>query len=182
MATSHILFLTGLPGVGKTTVIRRVATALGDWHLSGFTTEEIRQDGSRQGFLLKTFDGRQEVLAHVSISKSQRVGRYGVRTETMDAVSESCLTPRDDADAYLVDEVGRMECLSARFVAALRTLLASEHLVVATVAKRGSGLIAEVKRWPHAELWEVSKANRDGLPNRVMRWLENRRSGSPGPL
>lgn len=40
----HILLLTGPPGVGKTTVVRRVAAELGARRIRGFTTEEIRED------------------------------------------------------------------------------------------------------------------------------------------
>jgi nucleoside-triphosphatase THEP1 len=42
------------------------------------------------------------------------------------------------ADALLLDEIGRMECLSPRFVAAVRALLARPPApIVATVALRG---------------------------------------------
>ena len=38
----HALLLTGPPGVGKTTVVRRVVVDLGASRARGFTTEEIR--------------------------------------------------------------------------------------------------------------------------------------------
>jgi len=41
--------LTGVPGVGKTTLLRRVAAALVGRRPSGFTTEEIRTAGERVG-------------------------------------------------------------------------------------------------------------------------------------
>jgi nucleoside-triphosphatase len=48
------LLLTGRPGVGKTTVIKKVAEALGD-RAGGFYTEEIRgAEGRRRGFQLVT--------------------------------------------------------------------------------------------------------------------------------
>ncbi|MCL6508666.1 MAG: AAA family ATPase, partial [Bryobacteraceae bacterium] len=42
--------LTGPPGCGKTTVLRRVVELLGDLRLAGFYTEEIRERGRRVGF------------------------------------------------------------------------------------------------------------------------------------
>ncbi|MBU4398537.1 MAG: nucleoside-triphosphatase, partial [Planctomycetes bacterium] len=45
------LLLTGPPGCGKTTVVRRVIERLCDHRLAGFYTKEIRQQGSRVGFL-----------------------------------------------------------------------------------------------------------------------------------
>jgi nucleoside-triphosphatase THEP1 len=54
----YVLLLTGAPGVGKTTVIRRVATLLETRQLRGFYTEEIREGGERRGFRLLAFRGR----------------------------------------------------------------------------------------------------------------------------
>ena len=51
------LLLTGAPGVGKTTVIRRLATCLAGKQLGGFFTEEIREGGERKGFRLSGFAG-----------------------------------------------------------------------------------------------------------------------------
>ena len=70
---THALLLTGSPGVGKTTVIRRVAAELPGWHARGFTTEEIRVGGRRTGFGLETLDGRAETLAHVDLSYCQEL-------------------------------------------------------------------------------------------------------------
>ena len=60
------LFLTGWPGVGKTTVIKAVVQTLGEG-ADGFYTEEIRERGKRQGFRLVRFLGgcrRRPVLAN----------------------------------------------------------------------------------------------------------------------
>jgi len=46
----HVLLLTGTPGIGKTTVIRRAADRLRDKGLRGFYTEEIREKGSDAAF------------------------------------------------------------------------------------------------------------------------------------
>jgi nucleoside-triphosphatase len=88
----------------------------------------------------------------------------------VDEAAEAALAA-GNADVYLVDEIGKMECLSPRFVEAMRALLASAATVVATVARRGQGFIAEVKQRKGAELWEVTRANRDELPARALAWI-----------
>ena len=167
---ARVLLITGTPGVGKTTLIRRVAEGLSGRPLGGFYTEELREAGQRTGFRLVDFAGGALTFAHVAFH-GPRVSRYGVDVAALDARAEALLAPREAVAVYLVDEIGKMECLSPRFVAAMRRLLASDRLVVASVAKQGEGLIAEAKRWPGTTLWEVTRANRDRLPDEVLAWL-----------
>ncbi|NTU42452.1 MAG: hypothetical protein HGA78_05275 [Nitrospirales bacterium] len=62
--TKHIL-ITGLPGVGKPTIIKRLAESLRDLHPSGFFTAEIRERGERKGFELRDLSGEgKKLLAH----------------------------------------------------------------------------------------------------------------------
>jgi nucleoside-triphosphatase len=78
MAAASVLLLTGAPGIGKTTVIGRVAERLKGKKLGGFYTEEIRDGGERRGFQLVGFDGTERVIAHIGFPKTHRVGKYGV--------------------------------------------------------------------------------------------------------
>jgi nucleoside-triphosphatase len=166
-----VLLLTGAPGVGKTTVIRAVAAALSGRRLAGFFTEEIRAGRERQGFALVTLDGRRARMADVSRPGTPRVGKYGVDVDVVDGMARSALSGREDIELYLVDEIGKMECLSRVFVEAVRALLDTATPVVATVAARGGGFIEEVKRRTDAVVWEVSRANRDAAPARVLGWV-----------
>jgi nucleoside-triphosphatase len=168
----HILLLTGVPGIGKTTVIRDVARVLPAGSLRGFYTQEIREHGRRMGFRLTTFHGEEGVMAHVDFPHRAQVGKYRVDVATVDRLAEAALRPAHVTNVYLVDEIGKMECLSQRFVTALRTLLASENLVVATVARKGGGLIREVKARNDVQIWEVTRANRNDLSGEVLAWLQ----------
>ena len=165
-ACTHLL-LTGRPGVGKTTVIMRLAERLANRRVAGFYTQEIREGGRRQGFRATTFSGEIIVLAHIEIRSRQRVGRYGVDV----AAFERLVLPelRRPCDAVIIDEIGKMECFSSPFVDAVRGLLDGSTPVIATVAVSGGGFIAEAKGRSGAELWEVTTANRDELPHRLAR-------------
>lgn len=169
----NALLLTGRPGIGKTTVIRRVADALKGERIAGFYTEELRSRGERTGFRIVTLDGRSRQLASVDIRSPHRVGKYGVDVSAVDAIAEATLA-RQSADLFLVDEIGKMECFSIAFVEAVRHLLAADRVIVASVALKGGGLIEEVKRLPGVALREVTAQNRDRLPPEVIQWANER--------
>jgi nucleoside-triphosphatase len=171
--TGPRLLVTGPPGVGKTTVMVRLARALSGLKLSGFLTEEMRERGERLGFrAMPLAAGEPRTIAHASFP-APRVGRYGVDVAAIDAISDLALAGSPEVDLHLIDEVGRMECLSPRFVVRLRELLAAGAPLIATVAARGSGLIEEVKRRPDVEIFEVTRADRDGLPARLAARVTN---------
>ncbi len=76
-----------------------------------------------------------------------------------------------------------MVCLSDRFVAAMTALLDSGRPLVATVARLGGGLIERAKARPDVMVLEVTRANRDALPDEVVARLGALRPPSvpPGP-
>jgi nucleoside-triphosphatase len=169
--TNHVLLLTGVPGVGKTTVIRRVAEHVNKKQVLGFYTEEIRQNGHREGFRLVSFNGREKVIAHVKFPKHYLVGKYGVDVDAIDEMSKALLVPSGRSILYIIDEIGKMECHSQCFTNAVRELLHGGYIIIATVGLKGSGFIAEVKRQTSL-LWEVKHDNRDAMPRRVLDWLD----------
>lgn len=165
-----LLLLTGPPGSGKTTALHRAAERLHGRRLGGFYTEEIRRAGERRGFRAVTFDGETRDLARIDRPGAPRVGRYGVDLTVMDWLAAR-LRAHGTVDAWLVDEIGKMECLSPAFVTAMRRLLDGRTPIVATVALRGGGFIAEIKRRPDATLLSVTRATRDQLPDAIVDWL-----------
>lgn len=169
MGSAPHLFLTGLPGCGKTTVIQNVLKEIGPQvPVSGFFTSEIRKDGLRVGFSVRTTAGKVGLLAHVDFKGHYRVGRYGVDVTGFEELVLPCLTPGRYA-FYVIDEVGKMECLSEKFCAAVRRLLSREIPVLGTVALRGGGFMAEIRNHPGITLWEVTAANRSILPEKILK-------------
>lgn len=156
------ILLTGLPGCGKTTAIMNIIASLDAEKVAGFYTQEIRENNNRRGFRWKRLDGAAGILAHVDIKGRFKVGKYGVDV----AGFEKSVVPvldaeQTDVELFVIDEIGKMECLSETFVAAARSLFASDKSILATVARKGAGLISEVKNYPDKQLFNLTGENRD---------------------
>jgi len=159
----HKILLTGPPGCGKTTAVMKIVEALGTARIAGFYTQEIRERRRREGFRWHRLDGRTGVLAHVDIKSKYRVSKYGVDIESFDREAVPVLDPGASVDLFVIDEIGKMECFSERFVEAVRRLLDSDKSVLATVALKGDGLTREVKSRPGIELLHLTTENRDEI-------------------
>ena len=116
------LLLTGIPGIGKTTLIRKVAMSLAEHCFSGFVTDEIRGERGREGFRLITFKGQEATMAHVDLRSPYRVGKYRVDVHTIDRLAKTALRIEPNIELYLIDEIGKMECLSNIFVTGMRSV------------------------------------------------------------
>ena len=166
------LFLTGVPGVGKTTVIRAIVERLDELTCAGFYSEEKRQGGQRVGFRVVTLDGKEAKLASVG-RKEPTVGRYSVHVEEFEKLVLPDLDPRTTpADLYVIDEIGKMELLSREFRTRITDLLAHPTNLLATIAKKGKGFVQQIKARNDIELIEVTRTNRDQLPDKIARKIK----------
>jgi nucleoside-triphosphatase len=156
------ILITGPPGSGKTTLIEKIVSGT-DVPVTGFLTREIRERGARVGFSIETFDGRQEMLAHVRLGSPFRVGKYGVKTETLEALAVPSLCASAEGTLVVIDEIGKMECISASFKRAVLAVLDSSNPVLATIAERGDAFIEGIKSRNDATLCRITGGNRERL-------------------
>ena len=170
----NVLLITGTPGIGKTTIIKKVAASVSDLNIGGFYTEEILAHNIRHGFELITFRGQRLIMAHIDIDSAYRVGKYGVDVAAIDTTVANTLSEGTNADLFIIDEIGRMECFSELFEREVSSLLDSGKPVVATIALKGGGFISSVKNIAGVELWEITKKNRDVMPLKIESWLMTR--------
>ncbi len=161
---SKNILITGLPGSGKTTLIQKLAEDLRECGPAGFYTEEIRSLGIRKGFKLTSLDRKTTGrLAHVDLEGPHRVGKYGVDLEGFERFLVSLTLLDRSSHIVIIDEIGKMECLSAKFRDLVASLLDSPAPVIATIALKAGGFISEVKHRPGILLYELTERNRDAL-------------------
>ena len=180
---SSKILITGLPGCGKTTAVMKIISNLDPGKVTGFYTQEIREDDTRTGFSWNRLpgsagtpwpdgDGASGILAHTDVKSPHKVGKYSIDV----AGFEKSVVPvldieRADAELFIIDEIGKMECFSKKFVTAIHQLFASDKSVLATVAKKGKGLISEVKKCPGTQLFNLTTQNRDKIITEISQTL-----------
>jgi nucleoside-triphosphatase len=173
---ADILLITGRPGVGKTTLIRRLADPLGR-RAAGFYTEEIRESGERVGFRLVTLDGRTAVFAHAGWAGQapHRVGRYGVDLDVLDRIGVQALRQGvKRRRVILVDEIGKMELASDAFRTAMEEAASGAAPVIAAITVAPHPWADAFKQRPGVIAYEVTTANRDQVLEAAQKWLATR--------
>jgi nucleoside-triphosphatase len=175
-AIRHVL-VTGRPGIGKTTLICDVARRLSRLRPAGFYTQEIRGESTRTGFRVVLLPAsrasgrmRDLILSHVEYGPP-RVGRYGVNVAGFERLLRNLDLSHSAGPFVVIDEIGKMECLSPLFVQEMTALLDSSRRVLATIALKGDGFIRTVKARQDIELLTVNIQNRDELVQRITKIL-----------
>jgi len=166
------IFLTGRPGVGKTTALLKAVELLKaeGARVGGMVSREVREGGVRVGFeIIDLATGRRGWLAHVRQREGPRLGKYRVNLRDLEEVGVGAiLSAIEEADLIVIDEVGPMELFSPKFVEAVRRALACGKPVLGTIHYRARGpLLDEVRRSPFVRIITVDLSNRDELPERV---------------
>jgi nucleoside-triphosphatase len=166
------IFLTGRPGIGKTTAVIRAVEQL-DVPMHGFNTRELREDGSRLGFEIRDLQGNTATMAHVDFDGPPSVSKYGVDPGAVDRVGVAALCRAlDERTAAVLDEVGRMELASERFLEVLEELLDADIPVLGTVHAKQDDWAGRIRGREDAEVLTLTRDNRDDVPETVARRLE----------
>ena len=165
------ILVTGLPGCGKTTGVMQIIEELDCQKAAGFYTQEIRRNGTRKGFRWIGLDGTSGILAHVDIKGRFRVGKYGVDVGGFEEQVIPMLDLEEGTELFIIDEIGKMECLSGKFVGAVRRLFEADKSVLATVAQKGSGLISEVKNYPGVRVFTLTRQGFDKTVTEILEIL-----------
>ena len=161
--------ITGTSGSGKTTLLRRLAKELAHFHPVSFYTQEIREGGIRKGFTLNGLDRCSGVLAHADFPHEFRVGRYGVDVAGFKDFINRISFSDQKTKLVMIDEIGKMECFSQKFEMLISDLVDSQKLLIATVARKGGGLIDIIKSRPNIQLLEVTRKNQGALISKILK-------------
>ncbi len=169
------LLLTGIPQIGKTTLIKKAVQVLGD-RAGGFYTEEIFGPGGRKGFRLITLDGQTITLAHKDFRGPHvpRVGRYGVDVANLERVGIPAIRRAiEKQQVVIIDEIGKLELFSTAFCNTTMEAILSRSVVLGSIIAKPDPRADLFKTLAQVTLWTVELRNRDALHTQIHAWLGN---------
>ena len=154
------ILISGCPGVGKSTLIRKIIENL-NCTLDGFFTEEKKEKGKRTGFFITDFLGNREILAHLDLNSPFRAGYYGVNVEAFETIGYPALRRAlEIADLIVIDEIGEMEMDSEKFCEMLVKVFTSDKPLLAAIKAKDCGLTAKLKARNDTRIFHLTKGNR----------------------
>jgi len=159
--------LTGKPGIGKTTICRKVAKRY-DGEVGGTLCGEVRRDGRRIGFEIEDLATGETGWLAKKDAPGPSVGSYGVQLDDLEEIGVTAIrNALDDADLVVIDEVGPMELKSDTFVETVEDALNSDRDLLLVVHQKSNHPVVRRAR-DEAEILTVTKENRDRLPGQIL--------------
>jgi len=163
------LLITGPPGCGKTTLVKRIADDV-SYPVNGFFTAEIRKGGMRVGFEVESFAGEKSILSHVDIRSKNRVGKYGVDIETFEKIALTEINSAISAKSLLIiDEIGKMELYSARFRELIMEAFNSEIPIIATILYKPHPFCDRLKSAENVYIVQIRRDNLESSLKEILK-------------
>jgi nucleoside-triphosphatase len=169
--------ITGLPGAGKTYALRRVIEMLETEKLvvGGMITDSIVSKKERKGFKIIDWLTKEEgILAHVNIESDIQVSKYGVDIEALERIGVKAIESAiERAEVIIIDEVGKMELESEKFIEVVKRALATTKPLILTLHKKSRNpLLQDIRRRDDVRILEVTPINKNLLPYKIIRLLK----------
>ena len=179
-----LFFVTGQPGIGKTTIILKTVDDLKNmgFKVGGMLSREVREKGTRVGFEIVDFGTEKRGwLAHVNQPEGPQVSKYRVNLRDLDNIGAGCIRNAvTDAQIVVVDEIGPMELHSSAFKEAVVQAVNSDKPLLGVIHQRARDpLIEQLRKRDDAEIVEATYGNRTNLHNllieRITQFLKEKR-------
>ncbi len=169
--------ITGLPNAGKTQALVKVIEMLEEAEnkVGGMVTEPIIKNNRRVGFYVKDrITKEKDILAHVDHDSKIVVGRYKVNLDALERVGVTAIeTAAEECDIVIIDEVGRMEVESEKFVDIVKKILEEDKPLILTLHKKSRNpLLQDIRRRDDVRILEVTPINRDLLPYKIIKLMK----------
>ena len=166
------VFITGIPGVGKTTLLKKLVHDLNMLVINGFHKEKIVEEDSTRGYRVISFDNKEQILAHLFIEGPNKIDGFGVNIEGFEKFILPQIENIDMVDLFIFDEIGKMECLSQKFCSGFEKILDAPIPVIATYSHHSAFKLNTLKKRKDTTFLQMTSKNRDDIWKQVLLALE----------
>jgi nucleoside-triphosphatase len=172
------ILITGKPRSGKTTLIKNILTSIPKLSYGGFFTEEIKENNIRVGFKIRTTYGEEAIMASQDFKSKFHIAKYGINIAAIDTIGMSSLQrAAKEKDIIVIDEIGKMEMCSKRFIGAVHELfLKTDKTIIATIPISTSiPLINELKTQKDVRIFDTRIDSIDNIKNACLELLKRQK-------
>lgn len=151
----HIL-LTGRVQVGKSTALRKFLKN------SGLSCDGVRTYWKdRDTLLIEPFEGGVSMVAAVTD------GEFRKAVPEAFEYGAEIIERSGNKDVIVLDEIGRLERCSERFMNAVFEKLQGEKRVLGVIKKESNHFLDKIREFPNVVILEVTEENRDEIPQKI---------------
>ena len=173
--------ITGMPGVGKTDALIKIVESLEEhgYVVQGMITEPIIKKKKRVGFYVTNWQTKEKkVFAHIDFELKEKVGLYGVEITALEEIGVPAIENAildENVNIIVIDEIGKMEMLSEKFCEMVIEALDSDKPLMVTLHKKSrTPLLQDVRRRDDIRILEVTPVNRNLLPYKIEKIMEEK--------
>lgn len=178
MCCKNVILLTGLPGAGKSTIVKNAVEMLVSegvikkCDIYGYRTIRLFDDTGRlEGFEIVTYGGEKCTLATVKNKTADKYMGLFVNRNAFDHIIVNEFERAKNAAHPLIciDEIGLMEKISPRYTACVVDLLQNCRSAVIAVIKliEKDDFLDGIKELANAELFMVAEGARAAVKKEV---------------
>lgn len=166
------VFLQGVPGIGKSTIIKKLLLEL-DLKPSGFVTlsGSLLKSGQRNVYLYPANDICRVETAENLIGERLGEGRFKAHTETFERLGTAILK-KAGPPLILMDEIGFMENQALLYQKEILELLNGSIPVLGVIKAKTTPFIEEIVNHEKSVILRVDEMNRLDSYEKVLRIIE----------
>jgi len=166
-------FITGLPGTGKTTLIKEILEEL-KIKARGFFTQEIRKEEERIGFEIVTLSGKRGILAEKGFKSPYQVSKYGVNLKDLEEIGVKEIEEGLKEDCLIIiDEIGKAEMFSNKFKQVVVAALNSKNKIFGTIKLTRDLFSDKIRKRSDTKVFYLTKENREKVKKAIKILLED---------
>lgn len=165
------ILITGLPGCGKTSLIKDIISHI-NVEKFGFFTEEIKEKGKRVGFKIITLSGKESILSHINLDSPFKVSKYSVSITNLEGIGVKEIEEGLKKDCIIVvDEIGKMELFSEKFKKVILNALESKNKFLGTIMFKSNAFCDEIKNRHDTKVFILERNNYKKIKEEILKYF-----------